>query len=77
MTTYERTVGQLGQPGEAVLEKVDETAVTPRECDVLWAAGNPLDTALVPSGEMASSDGNRFRLRRAAEIQHRAERSSH
>ncbi len=29
MTTYKRIVGGLGQPGEAVLEKVDETDVTP------------------------------------------------
>ena len=28
MTTYRRTVGEPGQPGEAVLEKVDETPVT-------------------------------------------------
>lgn len=29
MTTYERTVGEPGQPGEAILEKVDERDVTP------------------------------------------------
>jgi hypothetical protein len=29
MTTYKRTVGEPGQPGKAVLEKVDETDVTP------------------------------------------------
>ena len=29
MTTYERTVGEPGRPGEAVLEKVNERAVTP------------------------------------------------
>ena len=29
MTTYKRTVGKPGQPGEAVLEKVNETDVTP------------------------------------------------
>jgi len=29
MTTYKRVVGEPGQPGEAVLKKVEETAVTP------------------------------------------------
>ena len=29
MTTYGRTVGEPGQPGEAILEKVDERDVTP------------------------------------------------
>ena len=29
MTTYDRTVGEPGQPGEAILEKVDERDVTP------------------------------------------------
>ena len=29
MTTYDRTAGEPGQPGEAILEKVDERDVTP------------------------------------------------
>ena len=29
MTTYDRTTGEPGQPGEAILEKVDERDVTP------------------------------------------------
>ena len=29
MTTYKRVIGGPGQPGEAVLEKIDEEDVTP------------------------------------------------
>ncbi len=31
MTTYKRVVGGPGQPGEAVLEKIDEEDITPRK----------------------------------------------